>query len=93
VLERLPVRRRLVLVVSDGKPTDYDRYEGRYGIADVRQAVREAERRAVRVFALAVDGAARVHLPALFGRGNYALMPRPELLIGALARTVAAAMR
>jgi nitric oxide reductase NorD protein len=93
VIQRVPVRRRLVLVVSDGKPTDYDRYEGRYGIADVRQAVREAEQRAVRVFALAVDGAARAHLPALFGHGGYALLPRPEALIGALARTVAAALR
>ncbi|MFI4935962.1 MAG: citrate/2-methylcitrate synthase, partial [Caulobacterales bacterium] len=33
-------RHRLLLLVSDGKPTDYDRYEGRHGIADVRQAVR-----------------------------------------------------
>ena len=93
VLGRVPARRRLVLVVSDGKPTDYDRYEGRYGIADVRQAVREAEQRAVRVFALAVDGAARAHLPALFGRGNYALLPRPDALIGRLARAVAEVAR
>ncbi|MCC6765913.1 MAG: VWA domain-containing protein [Deltaproteobacteria bacterium] len=93
VLAETPARRRLVLLVSDGKPTDYDRYEGRYGVADVRQAVREAERRAVRVFALAVDAAARAHLPALFGKGNYAVLARPEALTGALARAVAEAVR
>ncbi len=93
VLERTPARRRLVLLVSDGKPTDYDRYEGRYGVADVRQAVREAERRAVNVFALAIDAAARAHLPQLFGKGNYALLARPDALTGALAQVVAEAVR
>ncbi len=93
VLERAPARRRLLLLVSDGKPTDYDRYEGRYGVADVRQAVREAQRRAIGVFALAVDAAPRSHLPQLFGKGNYALLPRPDALTDALARVVAEAMR
>jgi len=93
VLERAPARRRLLLLVSDGKPTDYDRYEGRYGVADVRQAVREAHQRSVHLFALAVDAEARFYLPQMFGKGNYALLPRPDALAGALARVVAAVMR
>ena len=35
-LATVAAERKLLLLVSDGKPTDYDRYEGRYGIADVR---------------------------------------------------------
>jgi nitric oxide reductase activation protein len=93
VLEATPARRRLLLLVSDGKPTDYDRYEGRYGVADVRQAVREAQRQAVHCFALAVDATARFYLPQLFGQGNYALLPRPDALTGALARVVVEAVR
>ncbi len=31
--------RRLLLIISDGKPNDLDQYEGRYGIEDTRQAV------------------------------------------------------
>ncbi|MBW2629658.1 MAG: VWA domain-containing protein, partial [Deltaproteobacteria bacterium] len=42
VLEGSGARRRLVLLLTDAKPTDYDHYEGRYGIEDVRQALREA---------------------------------------------------
>ena len=53
--------------MSDGKPTDYDRYEGRYGVADVRQAVHEAQQRSVHLFALAVDAEARFYLPRMFG--------------------------
>jgi hypothetical protein len=93
VLERAPARRRLLLLVSDGKPTDYDRYEGRYGVADVRQAVREAHQRSLHLFALAIDAEARFYLPQMFGKGNYALLPRPDALAGALARVVAAVMR
>lgn len=61
---------RLLLLVSDGKPTDYDRYEGRYGVGDIRQALREADRVGVRVHALAVDAVARDYLPPMFGRGT-----------------------
>ncbi|HEX5787327.1 MAG TPA: hypothetical protein VFY03_04065, partial [Woeseiaceae bacterium] len=35
-------RHRLLLMLSDGKPNDVDRYDGRYGIEDLRQAVAEA---------------------------------------------------
>lgn len=93
VLARAPARRRLLLLVSDGKPTDYDRYEGRYGIADVRQAVREARPQSVQLFALAIDAEARFYLPQMFGKGNYAILPRPNALVGALARVVADLMR
>ncbi|MDH4017471.1 MAG: hypothetical protein OEV20_09030, partial [Actinomycetota bacterium] len=33
MLSATPAERRLLLLISDGKPTDYDRYEGRYGVA------------------------------------------------------------
>ncbi len=32
-------RQKLLLLVSDGKPSDVDRYEGRYGVADVHRTV------------------------------------------------------
>jgi nitric oxide reductase NorD protein len=79
-LAREPADRRLLLLVSDGKPTDYDRYEGRYGIADVRQALREAERSGVHPHALAVDAVARETLPALFGPGSWHILPHPGRL-------------
>lgn len=77
-------RRKLVILVSDGKPTDYDRYEGRYGIEDVRQATREAEQRGVVVHGLTLDAAARETFPMMFGKGRYhvlrAMRDLPEVL-------------
>jgi len=84
-LAATPADRRLLLLISDGKPTDYDRYEGRYGIADVRQALREAEQRGVTPHALAIDACARDYLPAMFGPGAWHILPRPERLPEVLA--------
>ena len=84
LLMSTPAERRLLLLISDGKPTDYDRYEGGYGIADVRQAIREARAKRIHAHALAVDRVARDTLPALFGRGGFHVLPEPDRLVEAL---------
>jgi nitric oxide reductase NorD protein len=83
-LAATPAERRLLLLISDGKPTDYDRYEGRYGVGDVRQAIREAQMREIHAHALAIDAVARDYLPALFGEGGWHILPKPDSLLEAL---------
>lgn len=83
-LLRADADRRALLLLSDGKPTDHDRYEGRHGVADVRRAVREAEQRGVIVHALAVDPSQRSTLPAMLGPGAWHVMPTPDHLPDAL---------
>jgi nitric oxide reductase activation protein len=89
LLEATQARRKLLLMIGDGKPTDFDRYEGRYGIGDVRQAVREAEQRGIHTFALAIDGTARRQLPQMFGPKGFEVLARPDDLVGALGRVCA----
>jgi nitric oxide reductase NorD protein len=92
-LSRRHAERRLLVLLSDGKPTDYDRYEGRYGIADIRRAVQEATAGGVHLHALAIDGTARAHLPSQFGTGCWSVLPcvddLPETLAGMYARLTA----
>lgn len=83
-LAATPAEKRLLLLISDAKPTDYDRYEGRYGVADVRQALREAREHEIHTHALAVDAVARDTMPALFGPGGFHVLPKPEDLLEAL---------
>ena len=85
-LARTGARRRLLLLLSDGKPMDYDRYEGRYGMADVRQAVREMHRLGVQPIALAIDPHSKRHLPAMFDRGAFAILPSAAQLPERLAK-------
>jgi nitric oxide reductase NorD protein len=86
LLQQQHATQKLLLVISDGKPTDYDRYEGRYGIADVRQAVREAGQARIHTYALAVDMQAKLYLPEMFGAGNYQILPHPSHLVQSLTQ-------
>lgn len=79
-------RRKLLLLVSDGKPTDYDQYEGRHGIADVRQALRESHRDGIRTIALTIDSRAKQYLPRMFGEHGYRVLRHARDLPRALAR-------
>ncbi|MGE4405599.1 nitric oxide reductase activation protein NorD [Pseudomonas sp.] len=79
-LLRQSASHRLLLLLSDGKPNDKDEYEGRYGVEDTRQAVTEATLQGISTFCLTIDRQAANYLPGVFGTGQYALLPRPELL-------------
>lgn len=86
MLDEAHARKKLLLVMSDGKPTDYDRYEGRYGVEDVRRAVREAGQRRIHVFGLAIEKEAKLHLARMLGPGSYRILPRTSLLPEAMAQ-------
>ncbi len=83
-LEEQKATRKLLLIITDGKPNDLDHYEGRFGLEDTRHAVQEARRSGQAVFAIAIDSAARTQLPFLFGRAGYSLTAEPERLTEAL---------
>jgi len=79
-----PNRHRLLLVLSDGKPSDSDYYEGRYAIEDTRRAVLEAREKDLKVFGITIDLDAQQYIGHLFGRGGYAMVHKPEHLSQAL---------
>lgn len=65
---------KLLLILTDGKPNDLDKYEGRYGIEDTRMAVLAAEKSGLRPFCVTVDEQAEDYLPYLFGARSYILI-------------------
>ncbi len=83
-----PAERRLLLLLTDGRPNDVDEYEGRYGIVDTRRAVIEAGAEGVLVFGLTVDRTAPAYLGRMFGPGRSALLRRAERLPGALVEVL-----
>lgn len=78
LLAKQPQRQRLLLLLTDGKPNDLDRYEGRYGIEDTRMALHEARQQGLRPFCVTIDNEANEYLPHLFGVGGYAVIRKPE---------------
>ena len=73
-LSKEQVEKKLLLLLSDGKPNDLDEYEGRYGIEDTRQAVLEAQAAGIVPFCVTIDQRAHEYLPYLFGRNQYVLI-------------------
>jgi nitric oxide reductase NorD protein len=71
---------KLLLILTDGKPNDLDKYEGRYGIEDTRMAVLEAERLGLRPFCITIDEAAEDYLPYIFGSRAYVLIHNAQEL-------------
>lgn len=77
-------KRRLLLVITDGKPNDLDHYEGRHGIEDTRKAVTEARRAGHAVFGITIDPKGKSWFPRMFGQGGFAVIANPDHLTTAL---------
>lgn len=92
-LSERPERRRLLMLLTDGKPNDLDVYEGRYGLEDTRQAVREAHAAGLSPFCVTIDDKAHDYLPMLFGQQGYAMVRRPQDLVKQLTQAWATLSR
>jgi nitric oxide reductase NorD protein len=92
-LRQRPERQRLLLILTDGKPNDLDVYEGRYGLEDTRHAVQAARAAGLIPFCITIDESAHDYLPTLFGQQGYALVHRPQDLVGRLATVYTRFMR
>jgi nitric oxide reductase NorD protein len=79
-----PQRKKLLIVLTDGKPNDVDHYEGRFAIEDTRKAVQEARRLGAAVFGVTIDATAQSYFPTLFGRSGYAIVGNIRRLPAAL---------
>ncbi len=80
MLEKQTAARRILLILSDGKPNDLDLYDGRYGIEDTRVAIIEARSRGIVPFCVTIDREGAGYLPHLFGPAGFAVIRKPDEL-------------
>ncbi len=84
MLDKRDTKNKWVILLSDGKPNDYDKYEGKYGINDVKQALRELNERQINSYALAIEAQAKYYLPQMFGQNHYQILTTPVELLQSL---------
>ncbi|NPD47740.1 VWA domain-containing protein [Lentimicrobium sp. S6] len=84
LISKRSMQNKWVILLSDGKPNDYDKYEGRYGVADVKQALREMHEFHINTYAVAIESTARYYLPQMFGQNHYNILSHPEMLLQSL---------
>ncbi|MET2985172.1 nitric oxide reductase activation protein NorD [Aureibaculum conchae] len=86
LLDKRNTKNKWVILISDGKPNDYDKYEGKYGINDVKQALRELNQRRINSYALAIEAQAKYYLPQMFGQNHYQILTTPVELLESLVK-------
>lgn len=86
LLDKRQTKNKWVILFSDGKPNDFDRYEGKYGINDVKQALRELNERQINSYALAIESQAKYYLPQMFGQNHYQILTTPTELLHAMVK-------
>jgi len=92
-LARRSAGHRLLLILSDGRPNDVDRYQGSHGVEDARRAILEARASGIFPFCLTVDANASEYLPRIFGRAGHRMVQHPSQLPAALLTVVSALVR
>ncbi len=80
LLSKRSSRKKWLILLSDGKPNDYDRYGGKYGVLDIRKAISELEVNRIGSYALAIEKQAKYYLPQMFGINHYSIITDPEAL-------------
>ena len=85
--------RKLILLLTDGEPSDVDVFEDDYLVEDARHAVTSATARGVQTFCLTLDRDADTYVRRIFGSRNYLIADKAAAFAGstgqALARLIA----
>lgn len=92
-LAREPARRKIILLITDGRPCDYDRYEGTYGIKDVKKAIETGRQNGIQTHAFAVEKQAAEYFPAMFSQHSYDIVPNPARLTETMCSLFARLLR
>ena len=93
LLAREPARRKIILLITDGRPCDYDRYEGIYGIKDVKKTIETGRQNGIQTHAFAVEKQAAEYFPAMFTQHSYDIVPNPSRLTETMCALFARLLR
>lgn len=93
LLAREQARQKIILLITDGRPCDYDRYEGIYGIKDVKKAIETGRQNGIQTHAFAVEKQAAEYFPAMFTQHSYDIVATPSRLTETMCSLFARLLR
>ena len=77
---RQATHRKLILIITDGEPSDVDVPDKAYLVEDARRAVHALSHRGIDVFCVGLESGADSALPRIFGSRNFMKITRVETL-------------
>lgn len=82
LLNKTNSKRRLLVILTDGKPIDYDRYEGTYGEKDIHMAITEGRKNGISTFAFAFEKDSGQSFNKMFGPNYFEIVKKPSEIGG-----------
>jgi Nitric oxide reductase activation protein len=79
-LEAQKADKKLMLILTDGQPSDVDAKDERLLIEDARQAVKELDQKGIYAYCITLDPRADDYVTDIFGRNGYTVIDRIEKL-------------
>lgn len=83
-----PTEKKILLLVTDGEPSDIDVTDQEYLIEDARHAVNKLAADGVTVFCLTLDRRADIYVKTIFGTWNYLIVDKAMTLPTQLRQTL-----
>lgn len=87
-LRREIAEKRILLMVTDGEPSDIDVVDRDYLVEDARYAVHSLNMKLITVFCLTLDKAGGSYMKRIFGDGNYLIVDNALSLPAQLSRAL-----
>ncbi|MBI4641524.1 MAG: VWA domain-containing protein [Candidatus Tectomicrobia bacterium] len=79
-LEAQEARTKLLILISDGKPSDPRDYCDLHALEDVRMALKEGKLKKIHPFCITIDREAREYIREMYGDVNYTIIDDMKLL-------------
>jgi nitric oxide reductase NorD protein len=70
-IKKIKIRDKIIILLTDGKPTDYDEYEGIYGINDIKKSIEEAKKHGINIKSIILNNNQNDILLKMFGKKNF----------------------
>ena len=74
IMDQQAAKTKIMIILSDGKPEDFDEYKGDHGIEDTKKALTEAKRKHITPFCITIDTEARDYIQHMYGDVNYIIL-------------------
>jgi nitric oxide reductase NorD protein len=81
-LERQKADHKVILLLTDGEPSDVDVFEEDYLVEDTRHAVTSATAQGIKTFCLTLDRHADAYVRRIFGIRNYMIADQADAFAG-----------
>ncbi|MGB8517516.1 MAG: VWA domain-containing protein [Gallionella sp.] len=79
-LNRQLSNKKLLMIVTDGEPSDVDVQDRQYLRSDTKKAVKDAERDGIHTYCIGMDPKADDYVPRIFGLRNYMVVDHAKSL-------------